>query len=74
MGGLGHMAVQIAHAMGAEVTVLSRTLNKKEDGLKLGASHYYATSDESTFEQLANSFDLIINTVTIVPSNFNNLR
>ncbi len=64
MGGLGHMAVQIAHAMGADVTVLSRTLNKKEDGLKLGASHYYATSDESTFEELANSFDLIINTVS----------
>ncbi len=64
MGGLGHMAVQIAHAMGADVTVLSRTLIKKEDGLKLGASHYYATSDESTFEELANSFDLIINTVS----------
>lgn len=64
MGGLGHMAVQIAHAMGAEVTVLSRTLSKKEDGLKLGASNYYATSDESTFEQLTNSFDLIINTVS----------
>ncbi len=64
MGGLGHMAVQIAHAMGAEVTVLSRTLNKEEDGLKLGASHYYATSDEATFEQLASSFDLIINTVS----------
>ncbi|MDU9418725.1 NAD(P)-dependent alcohol dehydrogenase [Staphylococcus lloydii] len=64
MGGLGHMAVQIAHAMGAKVTVLSRTLNKKEDGLKLGAAHYYATSDDTTFEQLANSFDLIINTVS----------
>ncbi|KKB33558.1 NAD(P)-dependent alcohol dehydrogenase [Bacillus thermotolerans] len=64
MGGLGHMAVQIAHAMGAEVTVLSRTLNKKEDGLQLGASHYYATSDLETFEKLAGSFDLIINTVS----------
>ncbi|MEB7731822.1 NAD(P)-dependent alcohol dehydrogenase [Mammaliicoccus sciuri] len=64
MGGLGHMAVQIAHAMGADVTVLSRTLNKKEDGLKLGASHYYATTEELTFEEFANSFDLIINTVS----------
>ena len=64
MGGLGHMAVQIAHAMGANVTVLSRTLNKKEDGLKFGASAYYATSDESTFKELAGSFDLIINTVS----------
>jgi uncharacterized zinc-type alcohol dehydrogenase-like protein len=64
MGGLGHMAVKIAHAMGAEVTVLSQTLAKKEDGLRLGADHYYATSDESTFTTLANTFDLIINTVS----------
>ena len=64
MGGLGHMAVQIAHAMGAEVTVLSQTLNKKEDGLKLGATHYYATNDTATFEKHASSFDLIINTVS----------
>lgn len=64
MGGLGHMGVQIAHAMGAEVTVLSRTLNKKEDGLALGADHYYATSETETFEKLAGEFDLIINTVS----------
>lgn len=64
MGGLGHMAVKIAHAMGAEVTVLSRTLSKKEDGLKLGADHYYATEDSETFSQLAGRFDLIINTVS----------
>jgi alcohol dehydrogenase (NADP+) len=64
MGGLGHMAVKIAHAMGAEVTVLSQTLNKKEDGLQFGASEYYATSDPATFEKLAGTFDLIINTVS----------
>jgi uncharacterized zinc-type alcohol dehydrogenase-like protein len=64
MGGLGHMAVKIAHALGAEVTVLSQTLSKKEDGLRLGADHYFATSDRATFEELANSFDLIINTVS----------
>jgi uncharacterized zinc-type alcohol dehydrogenase-like protein len=64
MGGLGHMAVKIAHAMGAEVTVLSQSLRKQEDGLKLGADHYYATSDADTFTQLANTFDLIINTVS----------
>ncbi|CAM3640116.1 MULTISPECIES: NAD(P)-dependent alcohol dehydrogenase [Saccharibacillus] len=64
LGGLGHMAVKLAHAMGAEVTVLSQSLKKKEDGLKLGASHYYATSDEETFKTLAGSFDLIINTVS----------
>jgi alcohol dehydrogenase (NADP+) len=64
MGGLGHMAVQIAHAMGAEVTVLSQTLKKKEDGLQLGADNYYATSDPETFVKLAGTFDLIINTVS----------
>jgi alcohol dehydrogenase (NADP+) len=64
LGGLGHTAVKLAHAMGAEVTVLSRTLKKKEDGLRLGADHYYATSDTGTFEKLAGSFDLIVNTVS----------
>jgi len=64
LGGLGHMAVKLAHAMGAEVTVLSQSLKKQEDGLKLGADHYYATSDENTFSELAGSFDLIINTVS----------
>ncbi|MET0784738.1 MAG: NAD(P)-dependent alcohol dehydrogenase, partial [Leifsonia flava] len=64
MGGLGHMAVKIAHAMGAEVTVLSQSLSKQEDGLRLGADHYYATSDEATFSELKNHFDLIINTVS----------
>ncbi|MDJ0320836.1 NAD(P)-dependent alcohol dehydrogenase [Pseudarthrobacter sp. PS3-L1] len=64
LGGLGHMGVKIAHAMGAEVTVLSQSLKKQEDGLRLGADHYYATSDENTFKELAGSFDLIINTVS----------
>jgi uncharacterized zinc-type alcohol dehydrogenase-like protein len=64
MGGLGHMAVQIAHALGAEVTVLSQTLSKKGDGLQFGADHYYATSNPDTFEQLAGTFDLILNTVS----------
>jgi len=64
LGGLGHMAVKIAHAMGAEVTVLSQSLKKQEDGLRLGADHYFATSDPGTFEALAESFDLVINTVS----------
>ena len=64
LGGLGHMAVKIAHAMGAEVTVLSQSLKKQEDGLRLGADHYHATSDPDTFELLAESFDLILNTVS----------
>ncbi|WP_097321616.1 NAD(P)-dependent alcohol dehydrogenase [Paractinoplanes atraurantiacus] len=64
LGGLGHMAVKIAAAMGAEVTVLSQTLSKKDDGLAFGAQDYYATSDPATFEALANRFDLIVNTVS----------
>ncbi|MEU6425047.1 NAD(P)-dependent alcohol dehydrogenase [Microbispora sp. NPDC046973] len=64
LGGLGHMAVKIAHAMGAEVTVLSQSLKKQEDGLRLGADHYHATGDPDTFEQLAGRFDLIVNTVS----------
>jgi uncharacterized zinc-type alcohol dehydrogenase-like protein len=64
LGGLGHMAVKLAHAMGAEVTVLSQSLRKQEDGLKLGADHYYATSDPATFTELGMRFDLIINTVS----------
>ena len=64
LGGLGHMAVKIAHALGAEVTVLSQSLKKQEDGLRLGADAYYATSDPATFEALAGRFDLIVNTVS----------
>lgn len=64
LGGLGHMGVKLAAAMGAEVTVLSQSLKKMEDGLRLGASHYYATSDPDTFTKLAGSFDLILNTVS----------
>jgi uncharacterized zinc-type alcohol dehydrogenase-like protein len=64
LGGLGHMAVKLASAMGAEVTVLSQSLKKMEDGLKLGAKDYYATSDPATFERLGGTFDLIINTVS----------
>nr|WSX50098.1 NAD(P)-dependent alcohol dehydrogenase [Streptomyces sp. NBC_00974] len=64
LGGLGHMGVKLAHAMGAEVTVLSQTLRKKEDGHRLGADHFYATSDAATFDELAGSFDLIVSTVS----------
>ena len=64
LGGLGHMGVKIAAALGAEVTVLSQSLRKKEDGLRLGASHYYATSDDTTFEHLAGTFDLVVSTVS----------
>jgi uncharacterized zinc-type alcohol dehydrogenase-like protein len=64
MGGLGHIGVKIAAAMGAEVTVLSHSLSKQDDGTRYGAHHYYATSDKQTFKALQSRFDLIINTVS----------
>ncbi|HJW19285.1 MAG TPA: NAD(P)-dependent alcohol dehydrogenase [Candidatus Nitrosotalea sp.] len=64
LGGIGHMGVKIAHALGADVTVLSQSLRKQEDAKKLGADHFYATSDPETFEKLKGHFDLIINTVS----------
>lgn len=64
MGGLGHMAIQYAHALGAEVTVLSRSMDKKDEALRFGADHYYATGDAETFKTLAGRFDLILNTVS----------
>jgi alcohol dehydrogenase (NADP+) len=65
LGGLGHMGVKIAHALGAEVTVLSHSLNKEEDGRRMGADHFFATSDPKTFEKLKGSFDMIVNTVSV---------
>jgi uncharacterized zinc-type alcohol dehydrogenase-like protein len=64
LGGLGHVGVKIAKAMGAEVVVLSQSLKKQEDGLRLGADAYYATSDPDTFAAHAGSFDLIVSTVS----------
>lgn len=64
LGGLGHMAVKIAAAMGAEVTVFSRSDQKKEDAMRLGAKNYANTALPDTFKKYANSLDLIINTVS----------
>ena len=64
LGGLGHMAVKIAVAMGAEVTVLSQSTAKQADSERFGAVAHYATKDQETFDKLANTFDLIINTVS----------
>lgn len=62
-GGIGHVGVQIAHAMGAHTTVLDLSLANREDGLRLGADEYRATTDPQTFADLAESFDLIVSTV-----------
>ena len=65
LGGLGHMGVKIAHALGAEVTVLSHSLRKQEDGKRMGADYFYATSDQETFKRLKGYFDLLINTLSV---------
>lgn len=64
MGGLGHVAVKLAAAMGAEVTVLSHSKSKEADGLAFGANRYVATKEEGWQEPFAAHFDLIINTVS----------
>ncbi|WP_394277522.1 NAD(P)-dependent alcohol dehydrogenase [Luteococcus sp.] len=64
MGGLGHLAVQIAAAMGAEVSVISQTMSKEADGKKFGAEHYYAISEEGTLEKLRGTFDLVLSTIS----------
>lgn len=64
LGGLGHMGVKIAAALGADVTVLSHSDKKRDDALKMGAHHFVNTHDKKVFETHAASFDLIINTVS----------
>ncbi|GAA0710095.1 NAD(P)-dependent alcohol dehydrogenase [Dokdonella soli] len=64
LGGLGHMGVKLAKAMGAEVTVLSHSPGKREDALRLGADDFLATRDPAVFKANAGRFDLILDTVS----------
>lgn len=64
LGGLGHMAVKLAHALGAEVTMLSTSPSKKADAQRLGASDFALTTDRATFKTFAGRFDFIIDTVS----------
>jgi uncharacterized zinc-type alcohol dehydrogenase-like protein len=66
LGGLGHIGVKIAHALGAEVTVFSHSLEKQEEGKRMGADNFYTISDPNTFKKLKGYFDLMINTVSVV--------
>jgi uncharacterized zinc-type alcohol dehydrogenase-like protein len=67
LGGLGHLGVKIAAAMGAEVTVLSQNLKKREDALRLGATSYHAATDPADFADLTGTFDLMISTLSAPP-------
>ncbi len=64
LGGLGHMAVKLAAALGAEVTVLSTSDRKKADAERMGARHFLINSDKAAMKAAAEKFDLIINTVS----------
>jgi uncharacterized zinc-type alcohol dehydrogenase-like protein len=63
LGGLGHMAVKLAAGLGAQVTVMSRTPDKRADALSLGADRLLVLTDPDAMAQAANGFDLIIDTV-----------
>lgn len=64
VGGLGHMAVQIAAALGAEVTGIGRTLSKRDDAMQMGATDYVASSNPEAMKALRKTFDIIITTVS----------
>lgn len=64
LGGLGHMGVKIARALGAHVTVLSHSEKKRDDAMKMGAHEFLSTHDKATFKKNQLKFDLIINTVS----------
>lgn len=64
LGGLGHMAVKLAKAMGAEVTVFSTSPSKQADAKKLGAKHFVISRDPANFAPWAGKLDLIVDTVS----------
>jgi len=64
LGGLGHMGVKFAHALGAEVTVLSHSPSKEADARSLGADHFVVTGDREQLQSVKRKFDLILNTVS----------
>ena len=65
LGGLGHMAVKLAHGMGAIVTVLSRSADKEADARALGADHFLLSTDDAAMTKAQSGFDLIIDTIPV---------
>ena len=72
LGGLGHMGVKLAAAMGAEVTVISTSDNKEPDAKRLGAAHFVNSKKEDKMNELKNRFDFILNTVS-APNSYDKL-
>ena len=65
LGGLGHMAVKIASGLGAHVTIISRSADKKADAMDLGADAFLLSSDDAAMAVAADGFDFIIDTVPV---------
>ncbi|MDO5639155.1 MAG: NAD(P)-dependent alcohol dehydrogenase [Neisseria sp.] len=66
LGGLGHMAIKLARALGAEVSLFSRSAEKAQDAYRLGANNIIVSGDAAQMAQAAKQFDLIIDTVPVV--------
>ncbi|OIQ27571.1 MAG: hydroxyacid dehydrogenase [Bacteroidetes bacterium MedPE-SWsnd-G2] len=66
LGGLGHMAIKLAHALGAEVTLFSRSPSKEQDAKDLGADKVVISTDAKQMEEAQNYFDVIIDTVPYI--------
>jgi uncharacterized zinc-type alcohol dehydrogenase-like protein len=64
LGGLGHMAVKFAVAMGAEVTMLSTSPSKEQDARKLGAHHFVLSSDAEAMKKIEGHFDVVLDAVS----------
>jgi len=64
LGGLGHMGVKLAVAMGADVTMISHSKSKEEDAMTLGAHHFLYSGDDAQIKAARNSFDVIVNAVS----------
>jgi len=64
LGGLGHMGVKFAAAMGAEVTVISHSASKRDDALRMGAKDFVVIKDKEELKPLRRRFDLVLNTVS----------
>ncbi|SCU79008.1 LADA_0A09164g1_1 [Lachancea dasiensis] len=64
VGGIGHMSILFAKALGAEVTAISRSNRKKEDALKLGADHFVATAEKGSLDSHVDTLDLLVMTAS----------
>jgi len=65
LGGLGHMGIKFAHAMGAKTTMITSSAHKAQDALRLGADGVLLSSDAAAMQAMANQFDFLLNTIPV---------